>query len=250
MTSWRNQATPVAAIVIVLIAWELLARANASPNMLLPPITAVLADIWANLEILLRGVRRTLTETLLGLVFGAAFGFVAGAVFAQVRIFEKMFFPLFVVSQTVPVIAFGALVVMWFGNGIMSKVVIAFYLTFFPVTVNTHRGLLSVDQQRVDLLRAFGASSWKIFWSLRLPAALPSIMASLLLGVSLSLIGAIVGEWFGDTVGLGILLVQAMYAEDMVRLWSIIVFCGLLGTGLYGIVAWFARRYVWWGTEY
>ena len=247
--TWRQHLTPVAAILMLLVGWEILGQVYLSPNMLLPPITLVFADILANLEFLLRGVRRTLTETLLGFVSGAAFGFAAGALFAQVRLFERMFFPLFVVSQTVPVIAFGALVVMWFGNGIMSKVVIAFYLTFFPVTVNTHRGLLSVDQQRIDLFRSFGASAWKIFWGLRLPFALPAIMASLLLGVSLSLIGAIVGEWFGDTVGLGIMLVQAMYAEDMVRLWSIIIFCGLLGTGLYGILAWISRRYVWWGAE-
>lgn len=249
MTAWQEKYQPLAALCAALILWEFLARFYAAPFQVIPPVSAILSDFVTNSDVLMRGFLRTFLETLLGFVLGALFGFVTGTIFAEVRILEKMFFPLFVVSQTVPVIAFGALVVIWFGNGIMSKVMIAFYLTFFPVTVNTHRGLLSVDQQRVDLFRSFGASTWRIFWNLRLPFALPTIMASLLLGVSLSLIGAIVGEWFGDTVGLGVMLVQAMYAENMVRLWSIIVSCGLLGTGLYGVVAWVGRRYVWWGTE-
>jgi NitT/TauT family transport system permease protein len=88
-----------------------------------------------------------------------------------------------------------------------------------------------------------------MFWRLEVPHALPSIMAALLLGVSLSLVGAIVGEWFGDTIGLGIVLLQAMYAEDMVRLWGAILACGLLGSALYGLVAFAARRWVWWGGE-
>ncbi|MET4806099.1 ABC transporter permease [Limibacillus sp. MBR-115] len=249
MTEWQVKCQPLAALCAALILWEILARYYATPFQVIPPVSAILSDMVGSGDVLVRGFLRTLLETLLGFVLGALFGFAMGAIFAEVRIFEKMFFPLFVVSQTIPVIAFGALVVIWFGNGIMSKVMIAFYLTFFPVTVNTHRGLLSVDQQRVDLFRSFGATTWRIFWTLRLPFALPTIMAALLLGVSLSLIGAIVGEWFGDTVGLGVMLVQAMYAENMVRLWSIIVSCGLLGTGLYGVIAWVGRRYVWWGGE-
>ena len=92
---------------------------------------------------------------------------------------ERMLFPYFVVSQTIPVIAFGALIIMWFGNGMMSKAIIAFYLTFFPVTVNTQRGLVGVDEQRVALLRSFGADSFKTFVKLRFPYALPSIMVAL-----------------------------------------------------------------------
>lgn len=249
MTPGRAIALQTATIVACLALWEAGARLWGGPYSVLPSVSAVAADAVANHAALLRGIQRTLTETVLGFAAGAAFGFLSGAAFAQFRLLERLLLPLLVVSQTVPVIAFGALVVIWFGNGILSKVVIAFYLTFFPVTVNTLRGLLAVDPQRVDLMRSFGASPWALFWKLRLPFALPAIMASLLLGVSLSLVGAIVGEWFGDTVGLGIMLVQAMYAENMPRLWSIVVACGVLGAGLYGILAAIERRFVWWGRE-
>jgi NitT/TauT family transport system permease protein len=235
--------------VVALLIWEITARQFGGEHSLFPPVSSIALDISNNFSALLQGVFRTLTETVLGFLLGCAFGFAAGSLFAQVPIAERLFFPIFVLSQTVPVVAFGAVIVIWFGNGLLAKVVIAFYLTFFPVTVNTHRGLTSVDDQSVNLLLSFGASAWTVFWRLRVPSALPSIVAALLLGVSLSLIGAIVGEWFGDTVGLGILLLQAMYAEDTVRLWSVVVCCGALGAILYGSVAWLAKRYVWWSKD-
>jgi NitT/TauT family transport system permease protein len=246
---WQRGLTRAAPLLLCVLAWEVLARAYGSAHSVMPPVSTILTEAFVQRESLLRGFFRTLSETVLGFVPGAVFGFVAGALFARVRFAERMFFPLFLVSQTVPAVAFGALVVIWFGNGIMSKVAIAFYLTFFPVTVNTLRGLRSVDAHKINLMRSFGASAWTLFWRLEVPHALPSVMASLLLGVSLSLVGAIVGEWFGDTVGLGIVLIQAMYAEDMVRLWGVVLACGLLGSMLYGLVAFAARRWVWWGGE-
>jgi NitT/TauT family transport system permease protein len=147
------------------------------------------------------------------------------------------------------VIAFGALVVMWLGNGIWSKVAIAMYLTAFPVTVNTCRGMQAVDPQRVALLRSFGAGPWALFWRLRVPYALPSIAAALKLGISLGLIGAIVGEWFGDTVGLGIMLLQAMYNENLPRMWSLILVCGAIGILLYAAFEAIERRWIWWKQE-
>ena len=239
----------IAALIGLLVLWEVGLRVfSVSPNMM-PRASAVIADILANPALIGRGILRTLSETLIGFAIGAFVGFVFGSLFAASRVMERMLLPLFVVSQAVPVIAFGALVVMWFGNGIWSKVVIAAYLTAFPVTVNAFRGMQSVDPQRIALLRSFGARPWAIYWRLQVPAALPDIMAALKLGISLGLIGAIVGEWFGDTVGLGILLLQAMYNENLPRMWAVIVICGVLGIVLYALVEAIERRWVWWKPE-
>jgi NitT/TauT family transport system permease protein len=236
-------------LLAVLVLWEAGVHAFGIRPFYLPAASVVLSDFWSARAVFGPAVLRTLTETLLGFACGAAFGLLCGILFAHARFAERMLFPYFVVSQTIPVIAFGALVVMWFGNGILSKVVIAFYLTFFPVTVNTQRGLLAVDDQRIALLRSFGAGGFKLFLKLRFPYALPSIMVALRLGISLSLIGAIVGEWFGDTTGLGVMLMQAMFAEQVARLWAIILVCGVLGAALYGLIALFERRFVWWRVE-
>jgi len=215
----------------------------------LPRLSAILAAIAATPGAYLDGFLRTLAETLIGFAAGTLVGVLNGAAFFRWPVLRDMLFPIFVVSQTIPVIAFGALVVLWFGNTLAAKAVIAFYLTFFPVTVNTLLGLQSVDRAQVALLRSFGAGSRSLLLRLQLPTALPQIFVALRLGASLSLVGAIVGEWFGDTTGLGVLLLQAMYNENVVGLWAAILCAAVLGTGFYAAVAEAERRLVFWGAE-
>jgi NitT/TauT family transport system permease protein len=215
----------------------------------LPHLGAVLNAIAATPGAYADGILRTLEETLLGFAAGAAIGVLNGVLFLRVPALRAMLLPIFVVSQTIPVIAFGALVVLWFGNTLMAKAVIAFYLTFFPVTVNTLLGLQSVDPRQIALLRSFGASPGAVMRRLLLPMALPQIFVALRLGATLSLLGAIVGEWFGDTTGLGVLLLQAMFTENIVALWAAILCCAALGAGFYAVVAAIERRLVFWGAE-
>lgn len=215
----------------------------------LPRLSAIIAAIAATPGAYLDGFLRTLAETLIGFAMGALVGMLNGVAFFRWPMLRDMLFPIFVVLQTIPVIAFGALVVLWFGNTLLAKAVIAFYLTFFPVTVNTLLGLQSVDRAQVALLRSFGAGGRSLMLRLQLPTALPQIFVALRLGASLSLVGAIVGEWFGDTTGLGVLLLQAMYNENVVGLWAAILCAAVLGTGFYAVVAETERRLVFWSAE-
>ncbi len=237
----------VVAVLLVLLFWQGSVTLFAISPRYLPSVPMVVADIRENADLLLASTGRTGLETLLGFALGTAFGVGCGILFFYVSWIDRAWFPLFVISQTVPVIAFGALVVIWFGNTLFAKVMIAFYLTFLPVTLNTKRGLEMVDPLHISLLRSFGASGLKRFLVLHFPAAAPSIFVALKLGISLSLVGAIVGEWFGDTIGLGVLLIQSMYNEDVVRMWTLIVICGLTGALLYGVVERLERKLAWWG---
>src|SRR5258708_38954499 len=169
----------VATLVCLALAWEGLVRCLAIPGYYLPPFAAVFLQVWRSPELFAASVLRTGGETLLGFLAGGLFGLASGILFVHARIVERMFFPFFVLSQSVPVIAFGALIVLWFGNDILAKVAIAFYLTFFPVTVSTVRGLGAVDPQQVALLRSFAARGLKLFLSLRFPTPLPLVFASL-----------------------------------------------------------------------
>ncbi|TNC10324.1 ABC transporter permease [Methylobacterium terricola] len=245
----RRIGLRVAALLAVALAWEGLVILFGIRPFYLPRLSAVLAAILATPGAYAAGFLRTLTETLIGFVTGGAFGVAVAVAFLRCRTLREMVFPLFVVSQTIPVIAFGALVVLWFGNTLMAKAVIAFYLTFFPVTVNALIGLESVDPRQIALMRSFGASPRQILTRLQLPSALPQTFVALRLAASLSLVGAIVGEWFGDTTGLGVLLLQAMYNENVVAIWAALLVSALLGTGFYAAVAFLERRLVFWGAE-
>lgn len=242
----RLLRTPYAALAYVAIVWLAAVPLFRIEPRYLPPLPVVIADGWSVWPDLVRSFWRTLVETVLGFIGGTVLGIGFGIGFAYWRALERAFLPIFVALQTVPVIAFGAIVVIWFGNTILAKVVIALYLAFFPIAVNTLRGLEQADPQRVALMRSFGASGLQMFLKLSLPTAAPTILIGMKLAVALSLAGAIVGEWFGDTVGLGVMLLQALYFEQVPRVWVLIVACGALGTVLYGALALFERRFVWW----
>lgn len=235
-------------LVVLAVAEGVIVLFNVRPYYV-PRPSVVLSAIWATPAPYVQGFLRTATEALMGYLSGAVFGIFMGVVFFRARVVRELIFPIFIVSQTIPVIAFGALVVLWFGNTLLAKAAIAFYLTFFPVTVNTLVGLEAVDPRQEALMRSFGASRFKILTQLQLPAALPQIFVALRLASALALVGAIVGEWFGDTVGLGVLLLQGMYNENVVAIWAAIAVCALLGTGFYAVVSLVERWLVFWGAE-
>ncbi len=215
----------------------------------LPSLSVVLGQLASQPGAYASAFLHTLLETLVGFAAGAVIGVAAGIAFAELRLLREMLFPLMIVSQTIPVIAFGAIVVLWFGNGLAAKAVIAFYLTFFPVVVNTLIGLQSVDPAQLALLRSFGAGRRQAMRMLKLPAALPQIFVALRLGASLSLVGAVVGEWFGDTNGLGTLLLSAMFNEQIPGLWAAIFASAMLGLLCYGAVVLAEQRLVFWAAE-
>jgi NitT/TauT family transport system permease protein len=239
----------LASVVAIVAAWEIGVRVfEVSPDKL-PPPSAVLATMWQDKAHLADAGWTTLYETLIGLVLGTVVGVLSGIAFAQSRLLERMFLPYFVASQAVPIIAFGAIIIMWFGNGVASKAVIALYLSFFPVAVNTLLGIRTVSEDEIGLLRSFGASKLAILVKLQLPAALPAIFTAVRLGASLALVGAIVGEWFGAASGLGVVLLTAMYDYRVPQLWAGIVLTGLTGVALYLVIAFLQRRIAWWQAE-
>ncbi len=249
MMQLRALLRGVVGLLLAALLWEGAVLALHIRPEYLPRLSTILAAMAATPGAYWDGFLRTLAETLLGFAAGGFVGVLNGVIFLRLPALRDMLFPIFIVSQTIPVIAFGALVVLWFGNTLLAKAVIAFYLTFFPVTVNTLLGLNAVDPRQVALLRSFGAGPGTILRRLQLPAALPQIFVALRLAASLSLVGAIVGEWFGDTIGLGVLLLQAMYNENVVSLWAAILCAAVLGTGFYAVVAYAERRIVFWGAE-
>ncbi|MGH8497548.1 MAG: ABC transporter permease, partial [Methylococcales bacterium] len=125
-----------------------------------------------------------------------------------------MILPYFIASQAVPIVAVAPLFILWLGNGITSKVGMAALICFFPVTVNSSRGLRSVSQEHVDLFRINAASAAQIFWKLRLPASLGYVMTGLRVSAALAMIGAIVAEYAGANQGIGYVIMQATYRLD------------------------------------
>lgn len=244
-----SAGTAVASVLAMLFLWQAtVAVFGISPDKL-PAPSIILATIWRQRATFAAATGTTLEEALLGLVAGTVIGVGSGILLWRFRLLQLMFLPYLVAAQAVPIIAFGAIIIMWFGNGVSSKVAIAVYLSFFPVVVNTLLGIRSVDPGEISLLRSFGAQPRVILFKLQLPAALPSIFTAVRVGASLALVGAIVGEWFGATRGLGVILLAAMFDYQVPQLWAGILLTGLAGTALYAGVVLLQRSVAWWQVE-
>ncbi len=175
----------------------------------------------------------TFSEAIFGFVFGAVLGFLLGTIFAHSPLMERGLLPYVVASQTVPILAIAPMVVIWLGAGQLSVAVIAAYLTFFPVTINTLRGLQSPAAEQVELMRSYASSRWTIMWKLRLPAALPYIFTALKVSATASVVGAIIGELpsgIGDGLGRAILDFSSDYSlVSTPKLWASITMAATVG---------------------
>jgi len=175
----------------------------------------------------------TFSEAIFGFLFGALLGFVLGTLFAHSPLMERGLLPYVVASQTVPILAIAPMVVIWLGAGQLSVAVIAAYLTFFPVTINTLRGLQSPAAEQVELMRSYASSRWTILWKLRLPSALPYIFTALKVSATASVVGAIIGELpsgIGDGLGRAILDFSSDYSlVSTPKLWASIVMAATVG---------------------
>lgn len=174
----------------------------------------------------------TWREAFTGFVAGSLLGFALGTLFAHSRLLERALLPYVVASQTVPILALAPMIVTALGAGWVPVAVISAYLTFFPVSVNTLRGLLSPPPTALELMRSYAASPWAILWKLRLPAALPYIFTALKVSATGSVVGAIVGELpssRSDGLAAAILRASGNYAAEPEKLWATILMASLVG---------------------
>lgn len=231
-----------------LLAWHLLARYGGLPNFILPsPLSVWNRFVKAVMDGSLpyhTGV--TLLEILLGLLAGVLFATIVGYFIAKSRPLERILSPYIVASQAIPVIAIAPLLVIWLGNGILSKVVICALIVFFPVLVNTIVGIRAVPTALYDLMNSLQARRSQILWKLEVPAALPLFLGGLRIGATLAVIGAIVGELVDADSGLGFLLQLGDFQYDTPMVFVAVFTLIGLALMLYGIVTLLERRFLKW----
>jgi NitT/TauT family transport system permease protein len=192
------------------------------------------------IEVLWDAALFTAKEAAVGFVLGATIGFALGVLLAHSRLLQRGFLPYIVASQTIPILAIAPMVVVWLGGrgfpDWFSVSVIAAYLTFFPVTINTLRGLTSVDPRALELMRSYAASPLQILWRLRLPTSLPYLFAAFKIAATASVVGAIIGELpasIQDGLGGAILNFNQYYASSPESLWATNLIAAALGIAFF-----------------
>jgi len=230
LSAWMR---PILLIVILLVLWDLAIRAFRIPPYLIPAPEAVVKQLYLEWPKLWREALVTTYATLGGFALSIAFGIPMALLIAYSRTIESFVYPLLVFSQSVPKIAIAPLFVVWFGFGLIPKVISAFMLGFFPVVVSTVMGFKSVDADMIDLARSMKASRLATFMRISLPQALPSIFAGLKVSVTLAVVGAVVGEFVGSNSGLGYLLQIANGTFDLPLMFAALTVLSVIGVLLF-----------------
>ena len=228
--------------------WYLVARLGEFPAFILPTPELVWKRFIQALSdgTLVRHTMVTLGEVMAGLGLGASTASILGYLLAKSRSFERLLAPYIVASQSVPIVAIAPLLVIWFGPGLISKVLICALIVFFPVLVNTIVGLRSVPEELHDLMRSLQATRWQTFRHLEVPASLPVFLGGLRIGATLSVIGAVVGEFVGADRGLGFLINVGRGQYDTALVFVAIFTLVAMALSLYSLVVWLEGHWLAW----
>jgi NitT/TauT family transport system permease protein len=227
---------PVWLILFILFLWEAAVSVLGIPAYLVPPPLEVVKQLYIQAPELWRQSLVTLYATLGGFALSAVFGVVAAVAIVNSRFVETMVYPVLVFSQSIPKVAIAPWFVVWFGFGILPKIVVAFLLGFFPVIVSTVMGLKSVETDMLDLARSMKASKLQIFWKISLPQALPSIFSGLKVSVTLAVVGAVVGEFVGSNSGIGYVLQVANGNFDLPTMFAGLFILSMIGVVLFAAI--------------
>jgi NitT/TauT family transport system permease protein len=178
----------------------------------------------------------TLYETFVGFILAVIVGVVAAALIVVIPGLRDIVMPLLIIAQIVPKVAIAPILLIWFGYGLLPKVVIAFLVAFFPVVVNTAAGLAAVEKELLDLGHSLEASRWQIFWKFRIPSALPDLFSGMKIAITLAVIGAVIGEFVGGNRGLGYLIIIANQELDTPLAFAALFILSAAGILLYAAV--------------
>lgn len=244
--SARQIGRGILGAVLVAAVWELSVRGLNLPAYVLPSVTSILAGLANDAATLFEAGRYTAAESFAGYVLGCLIGMAGAILVTMIPSARSVVVPLATAINSVPVVAYSPLVLLWFGIGMASKIVMVAIAVSFTIFLSTIAGLDRVDRKSVDLIRSFGAGRLAVLWRLRLPTALPLIIAGMRVSTVRSVIVAIVTEMLGAYDGLGWVIYQAVLQIDFVKVWAAIIVASGISLAFFGVISFVERRYVFW----
>ncbi len=243
---WGRMVILVAGLLMI---WQVVVMISGAPAYILPGPIRVVRALVSHPGVLLNHTLVTGMEIVAGLMIGTLFGAVSALVMMAFKPVKRWLFPVLVISQAIPVFALAPLLVLWFGYGVGSKIVMAVLIIFFPVTAAFYDGLRQTDFEWLELARVMDASPWAILRHIRMPAALPAFASGLRVATAVAPIGAVVGEWVGASKGLGFYMLHANARMQTDLMFAALMVLATLSWVLYFSVDRIMIRLVYWQNE-
>ena len=224
------------ALILIVVIWELVCLSGALPSYMLPAPHEVAAALVNDFSLIWMHACITLQEAFYGLLIGVALAFVTATLMDHFITLNRAFYPIMIITQTIPTIAIAPLLVLWMGFGMAPKITLVVITTFFPITVGLLDGYKSVDQDAIDLMRAMGANTVQIFTNVKFPAALSHFFSGLKVSASYAVVGAVISEWLGGFEGLGVYMTRVKKAYAFDKMFAVIIFIVIISLLLMEVV--------------
>lgn len=215
---------PFLTIVIVIAIWFFVSEGEIVPAFMLPSPAEVAKAFVENFGYMAKEALVTLQETVYGLLLGILIAFILATLMDKFTFVYKAFYPLLVISQTIPTIAIAPLLILWMGYGMAPRITLVIITTFFPIAIGLLDGYKSVDEDSINLLRSMGAGKFQIFRHVKFPSAVPSFFSGLRIASSYAVVGALIAEWLGGNNGLGVYMTRVKKAYSFDKMFAVIVF--------------------------
>lgn len=233
---WVAWITPALSVLASLLIWEAAVRYFDVPVYLLPPPSMIVGTLISSYPLFLQATGHSALAIAVGFTLAVVVGIPAATMMIYSRWFRRSVYPLLLTAQVLPKVALAPLFIVWFGFGLLPKVLMTFLISFFPIVIDSLVGLGSVRPESLMLIRSMGGTRWQAFWKVRLPTALPSIFGGLKVAITFAVVGTIVAEFVGSDSGLGYLLVLARGNLDTVTVFASILWLIVVGFVFYFMV--------------
>lgn len=232
----KRSIPALAAVMLLLAVWQLVSSCGLVPGYMLPSPVQVVQAFIQERTLLWQHSVITLQEAFIGLALGVLTGFIFAVLMDTCEVLYRAFYPILVITQTVPTVAIAPLLVLWFGYEMTPKIILIVLVTFFPVTVGLLDGFRSADQDAIGLLRSMGAGRWQIFRYIKFPSALPQFFSALRIAAAYSVVGAVISEWLGGFGGLGVYMTRVKKAFAFDKMFAVILLISAISLLLMALV--------------
>lgn len=237
---------PTIALALLLGLWEIGCRVTGINPIVLPPPTAIGRALIAHRAELATELGITMFESVAGFVLGSVMAYVLAILFAHSRNIRDAIYPYAVAIKSTPLIAIAPILVLWLGNGVISKIVMSALVAFFPVLVSATAGLQAVHPELLELMDSLGASKRHVLLKVRIPSSASHVFAALRVASSLSVVGAVIAEFTGATRGIGHLIKTSSYYLDTAQMFAAVTVLSIAGIAFFALVGYLERRLVYW----
>ncbi|NLI13030.1 ABC transporter permease [Pelotomaculum propionicicum] len=241
-----DRIVPVVFILILLVLWEYLVKLKSIPDWILPGPLQIVRTLAENAPLIARHAQSTLLECLAGFIVAIVFSFVVAFLMDEIALFKNAVYPLIVASQTIPIISVAPLFIIWFGYGMLPKIIVVVLVCFFPIAISLLGGLAAVDSDYLELFRSMQAKRLHVFRMVKLPLAMPAFFSGLRISAAYSVMGAVIGEWLGAKQGLGTYMTLSQRSFQVDRVFAAILAVTVLSAALFALVSFIERIVIPW----